>query len=216
MVVAGTRVAAPRVGGMTVDEHNDLRDAKRRARAERIASRDALNEAAVVARAEALADRIVEETQTRRAATVCLYVSVGNEPGTRGALDRLRESGVRVLLPVLAPGLELDWAEYVPGELAEGRRGLLEPSGTRLGLEAIAGADVVFCPGLAGTPDGRRLGQGGACYDKALPRARPQAPRLLVLYDEDVVADLPADDRDQRVDAILTPTSAQETFARLS
>jgi 5-formyltetrahydrofolate cyclo-ligase len=201
---------------MTVDEHNDLKAAKRRARAERMASRDGLAESEVVARAQALADRIAEETQTRGGATVCLYVSVGNEPGTRGALDRLREAGVRVLLPVLAPGLDLDWAEYVPGELEEGRRGLLEPSGARLGLEAIAEADVIFCPGLAGTLDGRRLGQGGACYDKALPRANPRTPRLLVLYDEDVVGDLPTDDRDQRVDAILTPTRTAETFARLS
>jgi 5-formyltetrahydrofolate cyclo-ligase len=75
-------------------------------------------------------------------------------------------------------------------------------------------ADIVFCPGLAGTPDGRRLGQGGGCYDKALPRARADAARLLVLYDEDVYAELPADDRDQRVDAVLTPTRTLHTLAR--
>jgi 5-formyltetrahydrofolate cyclo-ligase len=201
---------------MSVDEHEDLKAAKRRVRAERMASRAALEPSEVAARAEAFADRIVAETQARSAASVSLYVSVGNEPGTRSALDRLLASGVRVLLPVLAPGLELDWADYVPGALREGRRGLLEPSGQTLGLEAIAEAEVVFCPGLAGTADGRRLGQGGACYDKALPRADPQAPRVLVVYDEDVVDDVPVDDRDQRVDAILTPTRLDQTYARLS
>jgi 5-formyltetrahydrofolate cyclo-ligase len=201
---------------MSVDEHEALREAKRRARAERIASRSAVDAVELTARAHALGLRIADEAESRGAETASLYVSVASEPGTRHALDRLHGAGVRVLLPVLAPGLELDWADYVPGELVEGRRGLLEPSGPRLGLDAIAEADVVFCPGMAGTPDGRRLGQGGACYDKALPRARPQAARLLVVYDEDVVDDLPTDERDQRVDALLTPTRTVETFARLS
>src|SRR3954468_12931038 len=194
----------------------ELVAAKRRLRAERMASRAAIDPAEVAERAHALAHRVVAEAAVRDAGTVSLYVSVGNEPGTRLAIDQLHESGVRILLPVLAPGLELDWADYAPDELQEGRRGLLEPSGPRLGLEAIAQADVLFCPGLAGTPNGRRLGQGGACYDKALPRADPQSPRLLVLYDEDVVDDIPTDERDQRVDVLLTPTRTSETFARLS
>jgi 5-formyltetrahydrofolate cyclo-ligase len=201
---------------MSVDEHEDLAAAKRRARAERLASRAALDASEISDRAESLGTRIVSEAAAHGAATASLYVSIGSEPGTRAALDRLHDAGVRVLLPVVVSGLELDWATYVPGELREGRRGLLEPAGERLGLAAIAQADVIFCPGLAGTPDGRRLGQGGACYDKALPRANPQAPRLLVVYDEDVVDDLPADERDQRIDALLTPTATRETYARLS
>jgi 5-formyltetrahydrofolate cyclo-ligase len=201
---------------MSVDEHDHLREAKQRVRADRMASRAAIEPAEIQLRAGVLADRVVAETEARGAQTVSLYVSIGQEPGTHTALERLRAMGVRVLLPVLAPGLELDWADYVPGTLREGRRGLLEPAGQRLGLDAIAQADVLFCPGLAGTPDGRRLGQGGACYDKALPRANPQSPRLLVIYDDDVVDDLPTDERDQRVDGLLTPTRMHETYARLS
>jgi 5-formyltetrahydrofolate cyclo-ligase len=197
-------------------EDNGLREAKRRVRAERMAARAALDPGEVAERADAFAHRVVTEAAARDASTVTLYVSVGVEPGTRLALDQLHEAGVRVLLPVLAPGLELDWAEYVPGDLQEGRRGLFEPAGPRLGLEAIRAAEVLFCPGLAATPDGRRLGQGGACYDKALPRADPQAPRLLMVYDEDVLDDVPTDERDQRVDVLLTPTRVRETFARLS
>ena len=201
---------------MSADEHDDLAAAKRRARAERLASRGKLHPSEISDRAEALGVRIAREAAARAAATVSLYVSIGSEPGTRRALELLHEAGIRVLLPVVVPGLELDWSEYVPGQLSEGRRGLLEPSGAPLGLDAIAQADVIFCPGLAGTPDGRRLGQGGACYDTALPRANPEAPRLLVVYDEDVLDDLPADERDQRIDALLTPTTARETYARLS
>jgi 5-formyltetrahydrofolate cyclo-ligase len=199
---------------MAADRDDPLQDAKRRVRAERLASRAAVDPSELATRSRALADRIVAEADSRDASTVTLYVSVGSEPGTRIALDRLHAAGVRILLPVLAPGLELDWADYVPGQLREGRRGLLEPSAPTLGLGAIAQAELIFCPGLAGAPDGRRLGQGGACYDKALPRADPEAPRLLVVYDEDVLDDVPAGERDQRVDALITPTRTHETNAR--
>ncbi|MBD0672606.1 5-formyltetrahydrofolate cyclo-ligase, partial [Streptomyces sp. CBMA156] len=58
-------------------------------------------------------------------ATVAAYVSVGSEPGTRPLLDALRERGVRVLLPVLLPDNDLDWAEYAgPEALAPAGRGL--------------------------------------------------------------------------------------------
>ena len=41
-------------------------------------------------------------------------------------------------------------------------------SGPRLGVDAVATADVVLVPGLAVSPDGVRLGRGGGCYDRAL------------------------------------------------
>jgi 5-formyltetrahydrofolate cyclo-ligase len=194
---------------------DDLAAAKRAVRAERLAWRNTLSADQLSEAAEAFAQAALEQATRRQASVVTMYASVGNEPGTRSALERLYTGGVRVLLPVLiVPGLDLDWAEYVPGELREARRGLQEPTGERLGREAIALADVIFCPGLAGTRDGRRLGQGGACYDKALPRARVDAARLLMIYDGDVLDDVPTDGRDQLVDALLTPTGVTETGAR--
>ena len=105
------------------------------------------------------------------------YVSVGSEPGTGLLLDALvggRQAGD---LPVVLPDLDLDWALYTgPDDLAPAVRGLLEPTGPRLGMEAVAGADVVLVPGLAGLADGERLGQGGGCYDRALARVTPGTP----------------------------------------
>jgi 5-formyltetrahydrofolate cyclo-ligase len=194
---------------------DELAAAKRAVRAERLAWRNTLSANQLSESAEAFALMALEQATRRQASVVTMYASVGTEPGTRPALERLHSAGVRVLLPVLiVPGLDLDWAEYVPGELREARRGLQEPTGDRLGREAVALADVIFCPGLAGTRDGRRLGQGGACYDKALPRARDDAPRLLMIYDDDVLQDVPTDGRDQLVDALLTPSGVTETGAR--
>lgn len=184
---------------------DEVVEAKRRVRAEVLRARKAIDPAELHERAARLGARIDQFAAERDARVVTLYASVGTEPGTREALRLLHERGVQVLLPIVLPDLDLDWAAYSPGAWREARMGLVEPEGGRLGLDAIGAADVVFCPGVAGTPDGRRLGRGGGCYDRALTRARADAPRCLVVYDENVLADLPTTARDQRVDAVLTP-----------
>ncbi|GAB3037627.1 5-formyltetrahydrofolate cyclo-ligase [Nocardioides flavus (ex Wang et al. 2016)] len=141
----------------------------------------------------------------RDAATVAAYVSVGSEPGTGLLLDALVAAGKRVVLPVVLPDLDLDWAVYDgPGSLAPATRGLLEPAGPRLGREAIATADVVLVPGLGVSCSGARLGQGGGCYDRALPRVPAGTPVAVVLFDDEVGLPVPADAHDVRVGFALT------------
>ena len=103
--------------------------------------------------ARAIADHLLDATEVRRAATVACYVSVGSEPGTTALLDRLISAGKRVILPVLLPDNDLDWAVY-HGEtsLAPAGRGLLEPMSPRLGVDAIATADAVLFPGWRSPP----------------------------------------------------------------
>ena len=141
----------------------------------------------------------------RDAATVTAYVSVGSEPGTGLLLDALVAAGKRVLLPVVVAGLDLDWVVYTGRSgLVPAVRGLLEPVGPRLGKEAIAQADVVLVPGTAVSSDGARLGQGGGCYDRALPRVTPGTPVAVVLYDDEVGLAVPRDPHDVRVGFALT------------
>ena len=141
----------------------------------------------------------------RSAATVAAYVSVGSEPGTGLLLDALTAAGKRVLLPVVLPGLDLDWAVYTGREgLAPAVRGLLEPTAPRLGREAIAQADVVLVPGHRGLAAGARLGQGGGCYDRALPRVSPGTLACVLLYDDEVGLAVPAEPHDVRVGCALT------------
>jgi 5-formyltetrahydrofolate cyclo-ligase len=141
----------------------------------------------------------------RRAATVAAYVSVGSEPGTGILLDALVAAGKRVIVPVVLPDLDLDWAVYEGRDtLGPAVRGLLEPTGPRLGREAVGGADVVLVPGLAVSWAGERLGQGGGCYDRALTRVTPGTPVAVVLYDDEVGLAVPTDPHDVRVGFALT------------
>ena len=89
--------------------------------------------------------------------------------------------------------------------LAPARYGLLEPM-DRLGLDAIATADVVLVPGQAVSSTGARLGQGGGCYDRALARVPVGTPVVCLLYDDEVGRDVPVDNHDRPVTAAATPT----------
>ena len=95
--------------------------------------------------AEAIAEHLLDTPEVRRAATVAIYISLSNEPGTGPLVEQLHELGRRLILPVLLPDNDLDWAVYEgPQALAPASRGLLEPVGPRLGPEAVATADVVL------------------------------------------------------------------------
>ena len=157
--------------------------------------------------ARGIADLLLATTELRRAATVAAYVSVGTEPGTGPLLDRLLELGRRVIVPVVLPDLDLDWAVYAgPEHLVRARRGLLEPLGPRLGVDAVATADVVLTPGLAVDRAGMRLGQGGGCYDRALGRVPVGTFTCTLLYDDELVARVPAHSHDRPVTAVATPS----------
>jgi 5-formyltetrahydrofolate cyclo-ligase len=159
---------------------------------------------AVAADGPAVAARVIE-LLTTSSATVCAYVATAGEPPTAHLLDRLTAGGHRVLLPVLLPDLDLDWAALSPDEdLVPGRFGLHEPAGPRLGPDAVAQADLVVCPGLAGDLAGARLGRGGGSYDRAL--ARTSARSVMLLHDDEVLDAVPAQPHDRPVDVIVTPT----------
>ncbi|MEW2159671.1 5-formyltetrahydrofolate cyclo-ligase [Streptomyces sp. NPDC007189] len=190
---------------------------KRTLRRAFLSVRNRLTDDDVAVTARALAERALELPELARARTVAAYVSVGTEPGTPALLDALRARGVRVLLPALLPDNDLDWGEYTgPDSLARVRHGgkmaLLEPSGARLGPDAVTDADVVLLPGLAVDAGGMRLGRGGGSYDRVLARLERAGarPRLVVLlYDTEVVAHVPAEAHDKPVHAVVTPSGVR-------
>ncbi|MET7934447.1 5-formyltetrahydrofolate cyclo-ligase [Streptomyces sp. NPDC005322] len=165
-----------------------------------------------------LACRALELPELAGAATVAAYVSMGSEPGTRALRDALRARGARVLLPVLLEDNDLDWGEDEgPGRLVPARRGLLEPAGPRLGPEAVTRADVVLLPGLAVDRRGMRLGRGGGSYDRVLARlARAGAdPALVVLlYDGELLDEVPEEGHDRPVHAAITPSGVHRFTPR--
>lgn len=135
---------------------------------------------------------------------VACYLAMGDEPDTAALIDRLTESGVQLLLPIVADG-GLEWGVHRPGaEVAVGRFGISEPTGPRVGPAALAGIDLALIPALAVDRAGHRLGRGGGYLDGALRAGRPRFT-IAVVYDGEILAEVPSDTGDEDVDGALSP-----------
>jgi 5-formyltetrahydrofolate cyclo-ligase len=179
---------------VTAEAKAELRRVLRDRRAARSASEMASAGEALAAHATALGP-----------GPIAAFVGIRGEPPTLTLLAALHACGVRVLLPLLREDYDLEWAEYAgpSAPLAEGRRGVLQPATPSLGLDGIAEAALVLAPALAVDGEGRRLGQGGGSYDRAL--ARTHAPVLALVFDDELLDEVPAEDHDQPVHGTLTP-----------
>ena len=156
----------------------------------------------------ALRDAILGLPQAQMAGTIAAYYSLASEPDTHGLVYALWKRGGYVLLPLLRPDSDLDWASYEgPDSLRAGPRGLAEPAEPPRGMDAVARADLVLVPALAVDRGGIRLGRGGGSYDRALARVAPGIPTIALVYDGELLDEVPADDHDQRVRLVARPSA---------
>jgi 5-formyltetrahydrofolate cyclo-ligase len=140
----------------------------------------------------------------RHASVVAAYRPMIGEPGGPALPRDITTLGARVLLPVIRPDRDLDWAEYrSDDDLAPAPLGLSEPTGPRLGVDAITRADVVLVPALAVDRSGARLGRGGGSYDRALARVRPEQLVIAVLYPGELRPAIPTESHDRPVDGVM-------------
>jgi 5-formyltetrahydrofolate cyclo-ligase len=151
-------------------------------------------------------DHVLEMPEVSAAGTIAAYYSIGTEPDTHGLIVGLWKRGSYVVLPVLLPDGDLDWASYEgPDSLAPGPRGLLEPTEPARGRDTVARADIVLVPALAVDARGYRLGRGGGSYDRALARVTGQVPTIALIYDDELLPTVPTEPHDQRVRVVARP-----------
>jgi len=151
-------------------------------------------------------DHVLELPEVAAAGTIAAYYSIGTEPPTHSLVYALWKRGSYVVLPLLLPDGDLDWASYEgPDSLAPGPRGLLQPIEPPRGPDTISRADVVIVPAVAVDRSGFRLGRGGGSYDRALARVGEQVPVIALLYDMELVEAVPVDPHDRPVRAVARP-----------
>ncbi|HEY3647114.1 MAG TPA: 5-formyltetrahydrofolate cyclo-ligase [Streptosporangiaceae bacterium] len=195
---------------------SDVQLRKAELRAQVLARRSALPADQRAAAGKLIRDAVLAAPQVQMAGTIAAYYSVGTEPDTRGLVYALWKRGSYVLLPLLRPDGDLDWASYEgPDSLVAGPRGLREPGEPPRGVDAVARADVVLVPALAVDAAGRRLGRGGGSYDRALARVGPLVPLIALIYDDELVEQVPAEGHDVAVRATARPRAGlTDTGAR--
>ena len=186
--------------GPVDSEKRALRAELRERRQQRSAG--ALEEAAAGIRAQL--DALVAEHGVR---SMSCFLSTTTEPGTREFIAAAVARGIRVLLPVTRADGLLDWAvaEH-EGDIAEGMFGLPEPVGELLSPVAVNDVDLLVIPAAAVDRSGMRLGWGRGYFDKTIGSMEKCPPVYAVIFDSELVDEVPRELHDQPVSGVVTPT----------
>lgn len=136
---------------------------------------------------------------------IMIYYSVRNEANTVWIIDHLLKSGKKVSLPVCTHKRDLkavlinDLSQLHPAPF-----GLMEPDPDSPAL-AEDELQLIITPGVAFDAKGYRLGHGAGYYDRFLSKT-PNAFKLGLAYDFQLVSEVPVESHDQKMNGLLTPS----------
>jgi 5-formyltetrahydrofolate cyclo-ligase len=156
--------------------------------------------------AQGLERQLLRLTHHLGARIVAAYLPFGTEPNIYQFVTGAAGHGIRLIMPVSHLDGSLRWVHYT-GESAPGIFGFDEPVGPEA---ALTDAQLILIPASAVDTRGNRLGKGKGFYDVALADASVTAPVAAVVYDSEVLADIPVEDHDQRVGFVVTPSQLIE------
>ncbi len=134
------------------------------------------------------------------AKVVALYASLPDEPCSRRFIDEW-SSRKRIVVPRVE-GEIMHFYDYSPEVMQSGAFGIDEPCGARLcNPEEI---DLMVVPGVAFTPDGRRMGRGKGFYDRYLSQDGFRAHTVGVCFEVQIIEDMPTEPHDRTLDKIIS------------
>lgn len=168
----------------------------------------ALPPPARIAAAEALAARLRQLPELASAGRVAGYWAVRGEMSLHALFSP--KPDFAYCLPCLAPGNQLHFAPWQPGDpLVQNRYGIPEPDPAPHAHWLPTDLDMVLVPLLGFDRQGTRLGAGGGYYDRsfAFLRSVPRPARPLLIgvgYDFQEVDVLPPAPWDVPVDLVVT------------
>ncbi len=137
------------------------------------------------------------------------YLPMPSEPDVEPLLSALDSRGGTVLVPAPRPDRTLAWGYFTEEHIAHGRLPVRQPVAAALGVGAAGllamHVQLVLVPALAVAADGVRLGQGGGYYDRMLAELPASIPRVAVVFSDEFGVEVPRQEHDSRMTAVLTP-----------
>mgnify|MGYP001367839619 CR=1 FL=1 len=186
-----------------MSEHIDAE--KRRLRATIRARRAERSAEERATAAEALAGQLSTLVAARGGRSVSCYLPVGGEPDTRPFLEWARAQGIEVLLPSAREDGLLDWIRDSGEGTVVGGFGIPEPLGEHLSPLAVSDVDLMLVPACAVDRSGMRLGWGRGYFDRNLGSMDRRPPVFAVVFEDEIVDELPSDLHDVPVTGAVTP-----------
>ena len=124
---------------------------------------------------------------------VCTYIPLDSEINILSALSNISEMNTTFMLDG-----ELEICTYTAPFIKQ-KNGILEPENKIVSNNT----EVFIVPGVAFTKFGSRLGRGGGHYD-ALLKKYPNALKIGICHDFQLIKDIPLEEHDIPMDYVLT------------
>ncbi|MBR1766972.1 MAG: 5-formyltetrahydrofolate cyclo-ligase [Bacteroidales bacterium] len=161
-----------------------------------------------LARSRTIMQRLEHTPDFAAARVVLLYWSMSDEVQTHGFVERwYREK--TLLLPCVQ-GDDLVLRQYTGAEcMVSGEQfGIGEPAGEE--WTDLAAVQLIAVPGVAFDSAGNRMGRGRGFYDRLL-KSTPNAVKIGLAYDFQMLDAIPTEPHDVKMDRVLTDVPTETT-----
>lgn len=173
--------------------------------------RDNLSSDEIKTTSDAICENLLNLAEVKNSKTIFAYVSFRSEVSTFGLIEKLIGAGKKVTVPITyVEERRLDAIQIndLNKDLVPGYCNIPEPT-PELCVANIVDPqeiDVILLPGSVFDKRGGRFGYGGGFYDRFVSAA-PEATRIALAYDLQVVDKLALQPHDELLDYIVTETS---------
>ena len=191
-------------GDPSKDRAATLEARKRAIRAQVAALLPTPGSAEHAAASERAQERLAQSEPARAAHCVALYLATPGECATASLAQALLAAGKDVCFPAVVAGEHPLRFLRPNGPFARGALGIDEHADVAGARVALGEIDLFVLPARAVDASGHRLGRGKGYYDATLAAAGPRAARVALVFDAQVVPEVPAADHDQRVHHVCT------------
>ncbi|CAK8715289.1 MAG: 5-formyltetrahydrofolate cyclo-ligase [Candidatus Electronema aureum] len=175
----------------------------------KLAARDQLDPASRCEKSRRILVQLTEHRLLTAAQHLFMYVHFRSEVETLPLIEHFLAVGKTISVPLtlrkesrlLAVGITDPVSQLKPGCF-----GILEPTQEQKTQAVLdpATIDIALVPGSVFDRYGGRLGYGGGFYDRFLAQNAPQAYKIGLAYELQLVEEVPTEAHDQRMDMIIT------------
>lgn len=165
-----------------------------------LAERDALDPAVKAKMDTELTQKVTAYITEHSIKVIHSYISMGSEINLFPLLQYLLDSGITIATPQSLPGRKMQ--NLLLNSLKELEKGIYGTSHPADSNEYTGKYDMILVPGLAFNKEGFRLGYGAGYYDTFLIN-HPNAKKVGICYPFQIVADIPTEPHDIRLDKII-------------
>ncbi len=190
-----------------IDKADKFSDKRKQLRRSKLAERDRLDGDERKKKSAAVQRHFFSLLEVDLAGTVMLYLNFRSEVETMPFLEILYRKNINIAVPLTVadpPHIVCFRLDDPDKQLRPGYCGILEPDISVTRKVDPAEIDIVVVPGSVFDLQGGRLGYGGGYYDRFLANKAPQALRVALAFEMQIVERVPVMEHDERMHYIVT------------